>query len=93
MNKCKCKCDFNHCKLEFLLPGFEQYVKCPTRDNKILDKCYGNVKRAYVAKSRPPLASLDHNTVHLIPTYRTVLKRSKPFVKTCRCGRKIVLNI
>lgn len=73
--------DFNHCKLELLLPGFEQYVKCPTRDNRILDKCYGNVKRAYVARFWPPLVSSDHNTVHLIPTYKTVLKSSKPIVK------------
>lgn len=60
--------DFNHCKLELILPGFEQYIKCCTRDNRILDKCYGIVKRAYVAKSRPPLASSDHNTVYLTRT-------------------------
>lgn len=41
--------DFNHCKLELALPGFEQYIKCSTHENKTLDKCYGNVKNAYVA--------------------------------------------
>ena len=31
--------DFNHCKRDTALPGFEQFVKCDTRNNKILDKC------------------------------------------------------
>ncbi|KAK0144622.1 hypothetical protein N1851_016964 [Merluccius polli] len=74
--------DFNHCKLESALPGFEQYIKCSTRENKTLDKCYGNVKNAYVAKPKAPLANSDHNAIHLIPTYKTMLKRSKPQVKT-----------
>ena len=30
--------DFNHCKLEFSLPGFSQYVKSDTRKGKTLDK-------------------------------------------------------
>lgn len=74
--------DFNHCKLELALPGFEQYVRCSTRDNRTLDKCYGNINNAYIAKPKPPLANSDHNVIHLIPTYKTMLKRSKPQVKT-----------
>ena len=74
--------DFNHCRLEFSLPGFEQYITCVTRDNRILDKCYGNVKNTYTAKPKPPLSNSDHNTVQLIPVYKTVLKRSKPQTKT-----------
>lgn len=35
-------------------------------------------KKAYKSKSRPPLASSDHDT---FPTYRTVLKSSKPVTK------------
>ena len=38
--------DFNHCKLEFSLPGFSQYVKSDTRKGKMLDKCYGNIPGA-----------------------------------------------
>ena len=38
--------DFNHCKLELSLPGFSQYVKCGTRQDRILDKCYCNVRNA-----------------------------------------------
>lgn len=45
---------FNQCGLERSLPGFFQYLKCGTRKNNILDKCYGNIKDAYVAKARPP---------------------------------------
>lgn len=41
--------DFNLCRLEQALHGFEQYVKCGTRKDKVLDKCYGNVKSAYRA--------------------------------------------
>jgi len=63
------------------LPGFEQYIKCGTRKDRTLDKCYGNVKKAYEARVKPPLANSDHNTIHLIPTYRTMLKRSKPCMK------------
>lgn len=74
--------DFNHCSLNIALPGFEQYIKCDTRKNKTLDKCYGNVKSAYTAVAKPPLANSDHNTVLLIPTYRTALKNSKSLVKS-----------
>ncbi len=74
--------DFNHCKLEATLPGFSQYVNCNTRGGNILDKCYGNIINAYTAKVKPPLGSSDHNTVQPIPTYRSLLKRNKPQVKT-----------
>lgn len=46
--------DFNHCKLEAVLPRFNQYVDGNTRGKNILDKCYGNVKNAYTAKDNPP---------------------------------------
>ena len=74
--------DLNHCNLNTALPGFEQYIKCDTRKNRTLDKCYGNVKHAYTAIAKPPLSNSDHNTVHLIPTYKTALKSSKPLVKS-----------
>lgn len=74
--------DFNHCDLNTALPGFEQYINCYTRKNRILDKCYGNLKLAYTATAKPPLSNSDHNTVHLIPIYKTALKSSKPLVKS-----------
>lgn len=39
----------------------EQYVTCPTRRNRILDKCYGNIPQAYTSHCRAPLRS-SHNT-------------------------------
>ena len=64
------------------MPGFEQFVKCDTRNNAILDKCYGNIKGGYSAKPKPPLSNSDHNTIHLIPAYNSVFKSSKPEHKT-----------
>ena len=61
--------DFNHCKLEFSIPGFSQYVKNDTRKGKTLDKSYRNIPGAYTAKIKSPIATSDHDTVHLIPTY------------------------
>ncbi|KAK0137907.1 hypothetical protein N1851_025875 [Merluccius polli] len=76
--------DFNPCSLNKSLPGFYQYVKCNTRNNNILDKCYGNVKDAYTARAKPPLSNSDHNTIHLLPTYRSVFKSSKPEIRTLK---------
>jgi len=68
--------------MESALSGYEQYVKDNTRhkilDNNILDTWYGNIKEAYTSRSMPPLSNSDHNTVYLIPTYKTLLKRHKP---------------
>ena len=74
--------DLNHCKLEPVLPGFNQFVKVRTRNDNILDKCYGNIKNAYRAKALPPLSNSDHATVHLMPTYKSALKSEKPQHKT-----------
>ena len=74
--------DVNHCRLEQALPGFQQYVRKSTRKDKILDKCYGNINHAYEARIRPPLSNSDHNTVLLIPTYKSAIKRCKPVSKT-----------
>ena len=76
--------DFNHCSLNKTLPGFDQYVKCSTRNNNILDKCYGNIKDAYTARARPPLKNSDHNVIQLLPTYRSVFKSIKPVTQTVK---------
>ena len=39
-------------------------------------------RRLYTARARPPLGSSDHNTVYLLPTYRSVFKSNKPTKKT-----------
>ncbi len=60
--------DFNHCKLEMWLPGFEQYIKCDTRNGKTLDKCYGNIQNAYTARVKPPLSNSDHKLFSSFPS-------------------------
>jgi len=73
--------DFNHCNLKTSLNNFYQYVTCPTRRNKTLDLCYGSIKGAYKSEAGPPLGCSDHNTFHLLPTYRSVLSREKVCIK------------
>ncbi|XP_049908650.1 uncharacterized protein nek6 isoform X1 [Epinephelus moara] len=73
--------DFNHCSLGKVLKNLYQYVTCPTSHSKILDMCYGSVKGAYKSLPLPPLGGADHNCVHLILVYRTVLRREKVLTK------------
>ncbi|KAK3763471.1 hypothetical protein RRG08_056939 [Elysia crispata] len=73
--------DFNHCTLGTSLPTLHQYVTCPTRNNKTLDVCYGNVEDGYKSSALPPLGDSAHSMVHLIPKYKSILKSCKP-VKT-----------
>ena len=74
--------DFNSCKLEKVLPTFEQYVLAPTRENKTLDLVYSNISNAYVTRTRAPLGKSDHATVHVLPKYKQKLKSTRPTVKT-----------
>ena len=73
--------DFNHCTQGASLPTLHQYVTCPTRNNKTLDVCYGNVKDGYKISALPPLVYSDHSMVHLIPKYKSILKSCKPVKK------------
>ena len=52
--------------------------------NNILDKCFVNIKEAYVSKFEPPILNSDHNVEHIIPVYKTKLKRNKPVKKVIR---------
>lgn len=76
--------DFNHVSLKQTLKTFHQYVSCSTRRGKTLDLCYGSVRGAYKSVPLAPLGSSDHNCVHLLPTYKTVLKREKTVIKEIR---------
>ena len=75
--------DFNNTQLRPYLATYEQYVTCPTRQDKIIDLCYGNIPRAFRSFALPPIGNSDHNTVHLVPAYR-------PRVKTERVVKKHV---
>ena len=76
--------DFNNLTIDNLLPSFTQYVTCPTRLNRILDKFYVNIKDAYTSKSLFPLGESDHTLIHLLPRYKPVLKKCKPETKTVK---------
>ena len=41
--------DFNSCELKNILLHYYQYVDIPTRGERILDKCYGNIRNGYKA--------------------------------------------
>ena len=56
--------DFNSCTLDTALPSFHQYVHMPTRNNKTIDLCYGNIPSAYSARAHPPLGRADHSQYH-----------------------------
>jgi len=47
------------------------------RYSKTLDLCYGSIKGTYKSVGGPTLGSSDHNVVHLLPTYKTVLQREQ----------------
>lgn len=49
----------------------------PTRFDKMLDLCYGNVPSAYISKACPPLGRSDHNVILLLLKYRQKLKTDK----------------
>ncbi|KAI2646963.1 hypothetical protein H4Q32_030697 [Labeo rohita] len=73
--------DFNHANLKSVLPKFYQHVNFATKGNNTLDLVYTTVKNAYKAEPRPHLGYSDHISVMLIPTYRPLLKLTKPVQK------------
>ncbi len=74
--------DFNKCDVTTVLPNLEQYMTSPTRLDRMLDLCYGNIPGAYISKTRPPLGRSDHNVILLLPLYRQKLKTDKIQTKT-----------
>ena len=60
--------DFNSAYVQ--LPHFYQQVTCSTRGDKILDKCYINIKNSYKTIKLPELGNSDHASVYLLPTYK-----------------------
>ena len=76
--------DFNSCDLSPHLPTLQQYITCPTRLNRTIDLCYGNIESAYRPVCRPPLGRSDHNVVHLLPKYRQTVKTEGTQTKSCQ---------
>ena len=56
--------DFNHVSLFTTFPTFQQYVNRSTRENKMLDLFYANVRDAYSYSARPALGKPDHNLIY-----------------------------
>ena len=77
--------DFNDCDIQYLIPNYNQFVNCTTKDNKTLDLLFCNVKDAYQVRKRPSLGNSDHNMLYCMPSYRHKLKTQK-------CKKKLKLN-
>ena len=59
--------DCNNCQLESTHITIN-YVNIPTRGDRTLDKCYGNVADGYKAYyKKAGLGASDHDMVHLMP--------------------------
>ncbi len=56
---------------------YRQLIKCPTREENILDHCHTTVNRAYYTIPWAALGHSDHVMVHLIPAHRQKLKLCK----------------
>ena len=73
--------DFNSCQFSKCVPHYQQFINFPTRNDKLLDPFFCNIKGSYVAKKLKPLGISDHDMCLLTPLYRQQLKRSKPSEK------------
>ncbi len=76
--------DFNKANLSRELPKYRQHIKCPTRDDNILDHGYTAIKDAYHSVPGAALGRSDQCLVHLIPTYRQRFKSAKPVLRTIK---------
>lgn len=72
---------FDRCNVTTVLPNLEQYVTSPTRLDRMLDLCYGNIPSAYIPKACPALGRSDHNVILLLPWYRQKMKTDKTQTK------------
>lgn len=50
--------DFNREPMSSTLPTFSKYMRCLTRDNKMLDLLYTNIKNTYTSSPPPTTSSL-----------------------------------
>ena len=76
--------DFNHCRLDQVLPFYHQCVKTPLTGNAVLDLYYGNATSTYQGRACPALGKSDHNIIQLLPHYRQALKWLKSTIKVTR---------
>ena len=74
--------DFNQANLRSVLPNYHQQITCATRELNTLDHCYSKIRGAYKSIQRGNLGNSDHTTILLLPTYKQVMKQSKPVKAT-----------
>ena len=74
--------DFSQSNLVGIMPVCKQCVKCPSRNNRILDHCYCKVKKANKSVSRSSYSDADHATIISIPSNKLMLKCCIPKTKT-----------
>ncbi|XP_039612199.1 uncharacterized protein LOC120531135 [Polypterus senegalus] len=67
--------DFSHVTLEGTMTNFHQFVTGSTRGNNKLDLLYSNVKDAFKYNLLAPLFKSDCNLIHLIPSYKRVIRQ------------------
>ena len=74
--------DFNNCDFGKCVPTYTQFVNFATREDKLLDPFFCNVKNSYMARKLSPLGISDHLMCHMVPVYKQIFKRYKPTEKT-----------
>ena len=84
--------DFNHFDLKKEIPTLEQYVTTPTRQDKIIDKCYGNIREAYRSVQKSPIGFSDHFATNLLPKYVKKLKREPIQTKVVKIWNEEALD-
>ena len=52
--------DFNNCDFGKCVPTYTQFVNFATREDKLLDPFFCNVKNSYMARKLSPLGISDH---------------------------------
>ena len=65
-----------------MLPKIYQHIDCSTLAGKTLNHCYSNFRDAYKAHPRPPFSQSDHNSILLLPSYRSKLKQEVSVLRT-----------
>ena len=73
--------DFNGSKFKNYVPHYHQYIDFATREEKLLDHYYCNIRNSYKANKLKPLGLSDHAMCLLTPIYRQKLKTCKPVIK------------
>ena len=84
--------DFNQLPLK--LNSYYQIVKKPTRNNKVLDKCFTKVKDGYEqCHQLAKLGKSDHYVMHLIPTYTPLSKKKTTTVTKRKYSEENIDNL